>query len=212
MLNEPSRVSPLFLYQSKFVLLGLVVLLSCGGMNQNGTADIDPPSSEPAPNTTLGPGDVFDVRVYGEKELSSSYRVGSDGTIDFPLVGTVNVVGLTPANVASLLEEALVERQYLKSPQVSIFVKEYNSKKISVFGQVNKPGTFPYQDGMSVVEAISIAGGFNSMAKKNDTFVIRVLEGKKTRFQVPVVSIGQGQVANFVLRPGDILFVPERVF
>jgi polysaccharide export outer membrane protein len=65
---------------------------------------------------------------------------------------------------------------------------------------------------MSVVEAVSQAGGFNSMAKKNDTMVIRVVNGKKERFVVPVESIAEGQAPNFVLRPGDIVFVPERIF
>lgn len=213
MVRESTRRVWFFLWRTQMVLLILVFFVSCGAAKKNDNAQVETETpGKPPPDTTLGPGDVFDVRVYGEKDLSNSYRVASDGSIDFPLVGTVNVTGLTPAKVASLLEQSLLDRDYLKNPQVSIFVKEYNSKKISVFGQVNKPGTFPYQDGMSVVEAISIAGGFNSLAKKNDTVVIRVLDGKKTRFQVPVVSIGQGQASNFVLRPGDIVFVPERVF
>lgn len=164
------------------------------------------------PDTTLGPGDVFDVRVYGEEGLSNTFRVASDGSIDYPLLGTITVSGMTPSEVVGKLEGMLREGQYLKNPQVSIFVKEYNSKKISVFGQVKKPGTFPYQDGMSVVEGISIAGGFTSMARGDDTTVIRIVDGKKTRFRVPVEEIGKGKVANFVLRPGDIIFVPERIF
>jgi polysaccharide export outer membrane protein len=111
-----------------------------------------------------------------------------------------------------VVETGLKEGEFLKNPQVSILVKEYQSKKISVFGQVKKPGTFPYQDGMSVVEAISLAGGFTSMARKNDTTVIRIMKGKKQRFRVPVEEIGQGKTANFVLNTGDIVFVPERIF
>jgi polysaccharide export outer membrane protein len=167
---------------------------------------------EAQPDTTLGPGDVFDVRVFGEEDLSSTFRVASDGGIDFPLLGVVNVEGRTPTEVSKLVEKGLREGDFLKNPQVSIFVKEYNSKKISVFGQVKQPGNFPYRDGMSVVEAISQAGGFTSMARKNDTTVIRVVEGKKERFQVQVEAIGQGRVPNFFLRTGDIVFVPERIF
>jgi len=99
------------------------------------------------------------VRVYGEEELSTTFRVASDGSIDYPLLGTIKVSGMTPSHVVNTFESMLRDGKYLKNPQVSIFVKEYNSKKISVFGQVKKPGTFPYQDGMSVVEGISIAGG-----------------------------------------------------
>jgi polysaccharide export outer membrane protein len=172
---------------------------------------IEDGSTEP-PDTTLGPEDVFDVRVFGEKDLSSTYRVASDGTIDFPLIGTVSVTGKTPTEVADLIEDKLVEGEFLKRPEVSILVTEYNSKKVSVFGQVKKPGTFAYQDGMSVVEAISKAGGFTSMAKANDTVVIRVVENEEQRYKVPVEAIGEGQAPNFVLRAGDIVFVPERVF
>jgi polysaccharide export outer membrane protein len=110
------------------------------------------------------------------------------------------------------VEKGLVSQRYLKKPQVSVFVQEYNSKKISIFGQVRQPGTFSYQEGMSVVEAISIAGGFTSMARKNDTTVIRIVNGKKRRFKVEVESIGQGVAANFIMSPGDIIFVPERIF
>jgi polysaccharide export outer membrane protein len=163
-------------------------------------------------DTTLGPGDLFDIRVFGEKDLSNTYRVASDGTIDLPLIGSLKVDGLTASEVKSLIEKAFVEGDFLKNPQVSILVKEYNSKKISVFGQVSRPGTFPYQDGMSVVEAISLAGGFTPMARRDDTTVTRVVDNKKRRYKVPVKKIGVGQAANFMLLPGDIVFVPERVF
>lgn len=190
------------------VLLTAALGAACGSTQP---VVVEETTTEP-PDTTLGPEDVFDVRVFGEKELSSTYRVASDGTIDFPLIGTMSVTGKTPTEVADLIETELIEGDFLKRPQVSILVTEYNSKKISVFGQVKQPGTFPYQDGMSVVEAISKAGGFTSMAKANDTVVIRVVEGDEKRFKVPVEAIGEGRAPNFLLRAGDIVFVPERVF
>jgi polysaccharide export outer membrane protein len=106
----------------------------------------------------------------------------------------------------------LRNEHYLKEPEVSVFVSEYNSKKIYVLGQVKKPGTYAYEESMSVVEAISIASGFTSMAQENRTMVIRVEEGKETRYQVQVEKIGQGRIPNFFLRTGDIVFVPERIF
>jgi protein involved in polysaccharide export with SLBB domain len=190
------------------ILLSLV-LAACGSTAVQMTP-LD--QVQTAPDTTLGPGDVFDIRVFEEKELSSTFRVASDGSIDFPLLGTLKVAGLNPSAVSKLVEDGLRDNEFLKNPQVSILVKEYNSKKISVFGQVKKPGTFSYQDGMSVVEAISLGGGFTSMARKNDVTVIRVINGKKRRFGVPVEEIGQGKASNFIMRPGDIVFVPERVF
>ena len=190
-----------------------VLMVFCTSSCQKAPSKVQIPEEITAPpDTTLGPTDVFDIRVFEEDELSSTFRVASDGSIDFPLLGNIHVAGKTPTEVAEIVENGLREEQYLKKPQVSVFVKEYNSKKVSVFGQVKKPGTFPYQDGMSVVEAISIAGGFTSMSRGNETTVIRVIDGKKKRFLVQVELIGQGKVPNFILQSGDIVFVPERIF
>ena len=98
----------------------------------------------PVVDESLGPGDLFDVRVFGETELSGAYRVGSDGSIDYPLVGRVMVGGKLPDEVAELLTDKL--RVYLRSPCVSIFVREVNSKHVIVYGQVAKPGAFTYGD------------------------------------------------------------------
>jgi polysaccharide export outer membrane protein len=185
------------------------VALGCGAVHPT-TPEVKP---EEAPtDATIGPGDVFDVRVYGEDDLTGTYRVASDGTIDYPLLGTVSVQGMTPTEVTRRISEGLVTGQFLKNPNVSVFVKEYSSKKISILGQVNKPGTFQYVDGMSIVEAISIAGGFTSMARPNDVTVTRVINNVEKQFLVPVEAIGQGRTSNFALRPGDIVFVPQRVF
>jgi polysaccharide export outer membrane protein len=172
--------------------------------------------AEPAPtvniaDSALGPGDIFEVRVFGEKELSNIYRVQVDGSIEFPLIGSLRVVGLTPSEVATMIAKKLTP-DYLKNPQVTVFVKEIQSKKVFVFGQVNKPGTFNYEQNMSVVQAITLAGGFNGVAAKNDTTVTRVVEGKKLKTVVKVEGIAEGSEKNFTLKPGDIVFVPERFF
>lgn len=194
------------------LLLAVSLAASCGGGRGRVSKNAPIEDMTPPQRTALGPGDVFDIRVYGEKELTNTFRVSSEGTIDFPLLGVVSVSGKTPTEVAEAIGSGLKNGDFIKQPQVSIFVKEYSSKKVSVFGQVKEPGTFPYQEEMSVVEAISIAGGFTSMARKNDTIVIREIEGTKKKFKVPVEEIGQGKVSNFSLRPGDIIFVPERIF
>jgi protein involved in polysaccharide export with SLBB domain len=195
---------------SSLIAAVLAALASgCSGLRPT-TPAVKP---EDAPtDTTVGPGDVFDVRVYGEEGLTGTYRVASDGTIDYPLLGTISVQGMTPTEVTRLIAEGLVAGQFLKNPNVSVFVKEYSSKKISILGQVNKPGTFQYVDGMSIVEAISIAGGFTPMARPNDVTVTRVINGAEKQFLVPVEAIGQGRTSNFVLKSGDIVFVPQRVF
>ncbi len=163
------------------------------------------------PASTLGPGDVFEVKVYDEKDLSGIYRVSSNGSISFPLIGKVQVDGLAGSDAADLIQSRLGEK-YLRNPQVSILVKEYNSKKVSVFGQVNKPGTFRFEDRMTVIQAVSMAGGFTKLAAKNDTSITRIVEGDEKKFPVPVEAIAEGKAKNFALRPGDIVYVPESIW
>lgn len=162
-------------------------------------------------DTTLGVGDTFDVRVFGESDLSAKYRVGGDGTIDFPLAGTIKVVGLLPSQAAGLIASRLKDG-YLRSPQVSIYMQEQVSKKIHVLGQVAKPGTFTYAAGMNIVEAITQAGGFTPVSAKNGTTVTRTEAGKQIIYRVPAGDISDGIAKNFVVRPGDIISVPERFF
>jgi polysaccharide export outer membrane protein len=162
-------------------------------------------------DTALGAGDVFDVRVYGEPELSGTYRVQSDGTIDYPLIGKVVVGGKPPSEAANMIAEKLREG-FLRNPQVSLLVKEYNSKKVIVIGQVKSPGTFPYVEEMTVIQAITMAGGFSDLAAKNDIVVTRVSNGQETRIKVQAGAVAEGRAPNLALRPGDRVWVPERLF
>ena len=169
------------------------------------------PMTAVMPASTLGPGDVFEVKVYDEKDLSGIYRVSSNGAINFPLIGKVRVDGLTSSDAADLIQTRLGEK-YLRNPQVSILIKEYNSKKVSVFGQVNKPGTFRYEDRMTVIQAVSMAGGFTKTAAKNDTNVTRIVEGDERKYPVPVEAIAEGKAKFLALQPGDIVYVPESIW
>ncbi|MCP4447223.1 MAG: polysaccharide export protein [Myxococcales bacterium] len=188
-------------------ILILILAGSCG----------DPPPSEyPTQevyleDTTLGAGDIFDVRVFQHEEMSATYSTSAEGTISFPLIGTVPVSGKTP----SQLEQEILVRLadgFIVNPQVSVLVKEYKSKKLSVFGQVKKPGTLGFTEGMTIIEAISRAGGFTPMARKNAVTVTRETDGKQAKYTVPVDTIGRGKASNFYVRPGDVVFVPERLF
>lgn len=162
-------------------------------------------------DTSLGAGDVIEVRVYRQEDMSKPYEISTEGTFSFPLIGVIKAVGKTPAEIERLLTTRLADG-FLRNPQVSVLVKERRSKKISVFGQVRRPGTLSYADGMTVVEAISRAGGFTGMAWKNAVRVTRVEKEKKTRYTIPVEKIGQGKANNFFIRPGDVVFVPQRTF
>lgn len=188
-----------------FIALGLLVSCASG-------------ASAPLPSAAtlerleaLGQGDVIEVKVFREPDLHGVFQVGAGGDIDFPLIGRVEVEGRRPEEVAETIR-ARLSGDYLKDPQVTVLVKESNSRKVHVFGQVAKAGTFPFRSGMTVIEAITSAGGFAELASPNRTRVTRVLEGTEKVFEVPAGDIGEGKAPNFYLRPGDIVFVPEAIF
>ena len=125
-------------------------------------------------------------------------------------MGKLEVANKTPTEVSDELAAGL--RNFMKKPSVSVFVKEFTSKKVYVFGQVQRPGTFPFEDGMNIIQAITLAGGFSGMADQNGAFVTRSANGKEARVEIKVKSIGEGKEANFRLQPGDIVYVPETIF
>jgi protein involved in polysaccharide export with SLBB domain len=159
----------------------------------------------------IGIDDVFEVRVYGEPELTGPYRVAMDGTIDYPLAGRLSVVGLRSGEIQQLLVTKLKDG-YLKKPQVTVTVKERNSQKITVFGQVAKPGQVPYYPNMTIVDAIANAGGFTGIAAKNSVNLRREVSGKIETHIFPVADIAEGRSQNVMVLPGDVLVVDERVF
>jgi polysaccharide export outer membrane protein len=165
-----------------------------------------------AEDTVVGPGDVFDVRVYDEEDLSAEYRVENDGTIDFPLVGRIEVAGLVPTVIAERIRDRLRDGQFLIAPHVSVRVQEYNSRRVSVIGAVREPGSYPIRSRMGVVEAVSLAGGFTALANRDATLLTRRIEGELRTFSVPVDRISSGQEPDVTVRAGDILHVPERLF
>src|SRR5262249_44136292 len=110
----------------------------------------------------VGIDDTFDVRVYGETELSGTFRVATDGTIDYPLAGRIQVTGLRTGEIQQVLTTKLKDR-YLKDPQIVVTIKDRNSKKIAVLGQVARPGQVGYYPNMTIVDAIASAGGFTGI-------------------------------------------------
>lgn len=160
----------------------------------------------------IGVDDVFEVRVFGEPDLTGAYRVAADGTIDFPLAGAIKVSGISTTELQQLLVEKL-RGGYLKNPQVSVMMKEWNSRKISVLGQVKNPGAVAYRPNMTIVDAIVLAGGFTPTADKNSVNLRREGEGGKVQTRVyPVANITEGHAPNVTVLPGDVLVVGERMF
>jgi protein involved in polysaccharide export with SLBB domain len=168
-------------------------------------------TAELGPEEKLGVDDVFEVRVLAEPELTGAFRVSSDGTVDYPLAGRLNVLGMRSGDVQEVIVKKLRDG-YLRDPQVSVMVKEWNSRKISVLGQVQKPGPVAYFPRMTIVDAIAAAGGFTGLAAKNSVTLRREVLGKIQRSNFPVADISEGRQPNVVVLPGDVVVVDERLF
>jgi protein involved in polysaccharide export with SLBB domain len=166
---------------------------------------------ETLPDDQVGVDDSFDVRVYGDNDLSGTYRVATDGTIDFPLAGRIPVAGLRTGEIQARLTERLKDG-YLKNPQVTVLMKDWNSRKVSVLGQVQHPGSVAYHPRMTIVDAIALAGGFTGIAAKNAVSLRREAGGKIESHIYRVADITEGRSNNVLVLPGDVLVVEERLF
>lgn len=158
----------------------------------------------------IGPDDVLKISVYREEDMDRVVRVSSDGYISFPLLGRVRAEGLTVSQLERNLIMELIK--YLKNPQVTVFINEYST--ITVSGQVEKPGSYPLRGELSVIEAISMAGGFTKIAAKNAVKVMRLEKGEKKTILVRVADISKtgDKLKDVLLKRGDIVFVPETLF
>jgi polysaccharide biosynthesis/export protein len=166
-------------------------------------------------NYLLNPSDLLRVEVFQEQELFREVRVAQDGTIVLPLIGKIYVGGKSVFDAERLITE-LYNRDYLVNPQINVTITEYALRRVNVIGQVNKPGVviFPPEEEMVLLEAISLAGGFNRLADKGKVTLTRTLaNGKTETFSVDtrkLISGDQSTVWN--LQKDDVIFVPERVF
>lgn len=160
----------------------------------------------------IGIGDLLQVEVYDEPDLTREVRVLTDGFISFPLLGRIRAGG----NTVEALEEELTQRlgeRYLVSPQVTVFVKEYS--RVFVFGEVKNPGSFPLYGKMTVFEAITLAGGFTEVANPSKVKVIRQNEEREdVSFEVDIEQLTKkGDVSQDLdLQASDRVIVPRRFF
>jgi polysaccharide biosynthesis/export protein len=163
----------------------------------------------------VGTENVLQIDVYygkGEK-ISQKVRVSSRGVITFPLVGEVEVAGLTVTGLQDKLTK-LLGQDYLVNPQVTVFIEEYST--VSILGEVNKPGAYPIKGRLTVLELISLAEGFTKIAAPNKVKVMRA-NPDGTREEIPVrvgdiINKDSGDMDNVVLRAGDMVVVPESLF
>lgn len=162
----------------------------------------------------IQPGDLLQITVYRESDMDRVIRVSGNGSIGFPLAGTVKFGGLSVPEAEEALSAKLSE--YIISPQVNIFIKEYSNKQVYVLGEVKKPGsiTLPAERKLTVLEAITLAGGFTDLAAKDKTKVIRNTGGKSRSFNIEVSRITKkgDKSADIYLEPNDVIHVPQSFF
>lgn len=154
----------------------------------------------------IGVNDILEIRVYEEPDLSKTTRVASDGTISFPLLGDIKTAGLTARELEKNLTE-LLARDYLVNPHVSVFVKEY--AKISILGQVVKPGTYEIKGGLTLTQAISMAGGFTDIADTSKVSLIRVVAGEKETNEIDLGQILERSAPDIEINGNDTIIVSE---
>lgn len=162
--------------------------------------------------------DLIRMSVQGEPDVSVDRRIDGLGEINVPLIGQVKVAGLTVAEAQDRIVKLYVDQEIFVRPQVVVSVVEYSPKEVMVLGQVGKQGKQPFPPevtSVSIVEAITSAGGFTRIAKGDSVRVTRKDErGAEQSFTINVEKMVEGRATTeiFMLQPGDVIFVPERVF
>ena len=172
------------------------------------------PSVSTSPRQTsgdyqIGPSDVLAVDVWKDAQITRTVAVRPDGKISLPLIGDMEVSGLTAVNVQDMVTKRL--RPYITDPQVTVIVEQVKSRTYSLLGKVSKPGSYVLDKPTTVLEAIAKAGGFADFAKLSKIYVMRSEDGKSAvtlRFDYKKVIKGQGASENVQLRPGDTIVVP----
>jgi len=168
-----------------------------------------PTSTGLATGHHISPGDVLKVDVFQAEELSSEERVNDSGAIVMPLIGPVQVAGLT-TDAAERTIEAALAKDYMQDPQVDIFVSEFANMKISVGGEVKEPGVFPLNGQTTLLQAIALAGGTTDVAKQNEVIVFRQgPDAQVNAYLVDLKEIQNGSLSDPILVSNDKILVPK---
>ncbi len=179
------------------VLLLLSGLAACAGP----TDGLPPLAEEPGTEYRLGAGDQVRVITFADEQLTGEFRVGDHGTVSLPLLGPVPAAGHTTSELEAAITAALKQRGLFRDPSVSVEVTAY--RPIFILGEVSRPGQYPYQPGMSVVTAVTVAGGFTYRANEDTASVIRNTGGH------PIEARANRQS---LVQPGDVITIFERHF
>jgi len=193
------------------VALGTLLLLgsALGAVAQETQEKNEMPKSATSdPGFIIGPEDILAINVWKEAELSRTVPVRPDGMISLPLINDVKAAGLTPIQLSTAIAEKL--RKFITDPQVTVIVQTINSLKIHIMGEVGRAGTFPMLPDMTVLQALSGAGGFTQYANTKKIYILRQENGKQIKipFNYKEVIQGKKPEQNILLKSGDTIVVP----
>jgi polysaccharide export outer membrane protein len=211
-----------FVVRVSAAFLLTLLLAGCGsGPSVRGTPTASgglPPSDtisaegayEGTTNYRLGAQDLLEISVFGVPELSRTVRVNSNGQISLPLVGALRAGGRTVPELESDIGASLA-KSYLQNPQVTVFVKEYASQRITLEGAFKRPGIYPLTGKTSLLQAVAIGGGFDDMAEPNEVLVFRQVNGKKMAAVFDMQAIRKGKAEDPLVYGDDIVVVSNAV-
>ena len=189
------------------------MLVACGGNVPSVKTLAKHQQSNPATTKSddpylIGPGDVLSIDVWKEPEKSKQVSVRLDGNISLPLVNDIEAAGLTLVQLREQLAEKY--KDFVDVPEVSVTLIESRSKRIYLLGKVTRPGEYALQKNMTIVQAISLAGGLAEWADAEDIRLIRRINGVEQTFRVDYEAIvtGEDLSQNVLLQPDDTIFVP----
>ena len=184
------------------------------GQAQAPARTVTPPPAAPAagvelpPEYTIGSDDVLSIVFWRDKELTADVTVRPDGKISLPLLNDVQATGFTPAQ----LKDRIVEesKKYVEDPNVTVVVKQINSRRVFITGEVKKPGPYALTAPTTVLQMLSIAGGLGDFAKSEEIMVVRPENGKQIsyKFNYKEVIKGKKLAQNIELKPGDTIVIP----
>src|SRR6202007_2218331 len=162
------------------------------------------------PDYKIGPRDLLRVDLWKEPDISRTIPVRPDGKVSLPLLNDVQAAGLTAMQLAGALRESL--SKYLTSPQVTVTVTEINSRRVYITGEVTRAGAIPLLPNMTVLQALSSAGGFTQFAKLKNIYVLRTEDGKQVKHPFNYKEVVKGNLAeqNILLQPGETLVAPTQ--
>lgn len=174
----------------------------------NGPQTSQVPAAATDADYKIGPQDVLRIDVWKEPDISRTIPVRPDGKISLPLLNDVQAAGMTSMQLANSLRDSLAK--YLTNPQVTVTVTEINSRRVYITGEVAHAGALPLLPNMTVLQALSSAGGFTQFAKLKNIYVLRTEDGKQVKHPFNYKEVVKGNLPeqNILLQPGDTIVVP----